>query len=564
MDDTQPTDRSARWLWVILPVAAVMLFAGWWTFRFLCDDAYIAFRYIGNRHLGWGYTWNPPPFRPVEGYTSFLWVALLDVIWTITGQDPPATANRVSLVFAAGSVALTAAMAWSSAGRAWMGARAGMVALVLWGVLTNRTFLTWTTSGLETPLFVFLVLLWTWIALYARRGAVWPFALMGTTALVALTRPDGLLYMAAALVMFAAEAWRRGPKWRDLVGLTPLLLIVAHLLWRHATYGAWLPNTYYAKTLGAWWPRAGLTYLALFALQYMWWLWLPVAWKAWRTRRTQGPYNLREHAASIVAVLTLMAEIAYYTVVTGGDHFEFRVFAHLPPLLFVALAVLADRAQITRARQVVMFVSFTAAGWILPWTDWASQRAVTDRDHIFRLDTRIEGTLWPLWPYVWVAEEFQSWLVNQSICAPWQTHKWFAISQAGMMPSRADSLEFAGPDDWAEDASGPTAFPVTVVSSVGVIGWRLPYVAVIDELGLNDYVVARTPIPPDRAWRMAHTRRPPAGYTACFAPDVTATEGPKLKDRKAEVTADSIRTCEDLWWGKTDRGELPKKPAKAD
>ena len=61
------------------------LFAGWKAFWFLTDDAYIAFRYIGNSMDGYGYVWNVPPFLPVEGYTSFLWVALLDVVWRFTG-----------------------------------------------------------------------------------------------------------------------------------------------------------------------------------------------------------------------------------------------------------------------------------------------------------------------------------------------------------------------------------------------------------------------------------------------------------------------------------------------
>ena len=76
---------------------ALWRWAGWSLLWFMCDDAFIAFRYISNRQLGWGYTWNPPPFLPVEGYTSFLWVALLDAIWTITGRQPPDTANLVGL-----------------------------------------------------------------------------------------------------------------------------------------------------------------------------------------------------------------------------------------------------------------------------------------------------------------------------------------------------------------------------------------------------------------------------------------------------------------------------------
>jgi len=42
---------------------------------------------------------------------------------------------------------------------------------------------------------------------------------------------------------------------------------------------------------------------------------------------------------------------------------------------------------------------------------------------------------------------------------------------------------------------------------------------VIDLLGLNDYVIARTRVPPQEMRHMAHERRPPPGYIECFRPD---------------------------------------------
>ena len=59
-----------------------------------------------------GYTWNPPPLQPVEGYTNFLWMALLDGVWTLLGVEPPDAANWLSLMFAAGTLALVMALAW--------------------------------------------------------------------------------------------------------------------------------------------------------------------------------------------------------------------------------------------------------------------------------------------------------------------------------------------------------------------------------------------------------------------------------------------------------------------
>ena len=97
-------------LLAILLAAGLGLYAGWRAFWFLTDDAYIAFRYVSNSRLGFGYVWNAPPFKPVEGYTSFLWVLLLDVIWRLTSIAPPDSANVVSLIFAAGTVLLTTAM----------------------------------------------------------------------------------------------------------------------------------------------------------------------------------------------------------------------------------------------------------------------------------------------------------------------------------------------------------------------------------------------------------------------------------------------------------------------
>ena len=97
------------WPWYLPFVAAlVLLLVGVRATWFLCDDAFIAFRYIGNAHGGHGFVWNRAPFLPVEGYTSFLWVFLLYAVWGLTGIAPPQSANVLAVSCAALSLLLVA------------------------------------------------------------------------------------------------------------------------------------------------------------------------------------------------------------------------------------------------------------------------------------------------------------------------------------------------------------------------------------------------------------------------------------------------------------------------
>ena len=221
--------RNTIWLGLILVLAAIGLYAGWRLFWHLTDDAYIAFRYVSNSRLGYGYVWNAPPFRPVEGYTSFLWVALLDLIWRVTGLEPPRSANGLALAFAAGTLLLTAAMVLRlRLAPALARYRLVWLALVLVGLLTNRTFLAWTSSGLETAMNNFWLTAWVFVALYfTPGGARWLTGLAGLAVLLELTRPDGLLFVGATLALIAAGCWprlrARALHWRDLAPLSPLL-----------------------------------------------------------------------------------------------------------------------------------------------------------------------------------------------------------------------------------------------------------------------------------------------------------------------------------------------------
>jgi arabinofuranosyltransferase len=525
--------------------AAAALWVGWNAFWFQCDDAYIAFRYASASQLGWGYTWNPPPFRPVEGYTSFLWVALLDAVWRGLGVPPPAAANWLALLFSAGSLALVVAMVLrlrlSPELARW---RTALLALVLLGVVSNRTFLAWTSSGLETALFGFLLLAWVAIAVFgsgSRRSLV---GLSLAAGLLALARPDGLLFAAAtAAILGVRAAATGGLSARALVPALPLLIPVLHVLWRRARYGFWVPNTYYAKQVAAW-PEAGVRYFAAFVLEYAYWIWLLLALLAGLRALRGGALAARLRAGDptlatrLLAGAALAAHFAYYTLRVGGDHFEFRVYQHWVPLLLISLPVVAEAAGLSPRRALAALAALILLGWPLPWIHWWHTRQLVTRAETFKLHYRVSphlpaGLRW----YGAAWDDLEGWLIRHLVGLRHQEHKIFGELQLARFPTREQGAQISGEDH-----------PVLAYHTIGVPGWVLPNVAVIDWFGLNDVVIAHakpTRSDPEKR-QMAHDRGPPEGYIECFRPNVFVLKkyGFSVRPRERALTDEEIRACE--------------------
>lgn len=561
------TRREKRLLVLIAIVAALGLVAGWRLFYFLTDDAYIAFRYVSNSLLGHGYVWNPPPFRPVEGYTSFLWIVLLDGVWRSTGVEPPTSSNILALILSAGALWVAARMTWRTPWRDELrGQRPLLLALALAGILANRTFLAWTSSGMETALFNLLVLLWIHLGFFLSSGRPRRLLALSLAASgISLTRPDGLLFVVSSLVIVATAIafGDRARRASRLAASLPLLTVPAHLLWRRSFYGEWLPNTYYAKTPAPW-MESGLRYALSFVLEHALWIWLAVlVWVC----VTDGPGWLRALArlpelgrggeesrallitplARACVLMTVCAQLGFYTLFVGGDHFEYRVYSYTVPLVFVSFVWLLN--QLGRRSNVVIMtlLVFILCSLPIPWTHWVHSRNLVGRTETFRMRVRVADHL----PGViaWYARPFdrlQAWLIDRSVCMRHQEHKAFLAFLTERYPSREYDLP-------APDSKNP----VFVQASVGYAGWVMPTVHVIDYRGLNDYVIARTPIDPARRRdetnplglrQMAHERRPPPGYVECFDRNIRVRNREiEYRQRDTPLTDEDIRRCEREW-----------------
>lgn len=321
--------RAPRALFVGCAIAAIATGAAlaarlWW----MCDDAFISFRYADNLVRGLGLVFNAG--ERVEGYTNLSWT-----LWTALGLRLGVAAQTWAgawgIACFAATLALLARRGWSIASS---GARAARVAWPLPAAAAlgaiHHEWAVFATSGLETSAFTLLAFagyLLVCPAREAKDGAapagLGRLALAGLVlALASLTRPDGVLFAAVCGAWVLAGRDVRGALGLG-AGFAALWLPVT--IWRVAYYGDLFPNTYYAKSAALPWWSQGAYYAWIYAARY-WPLVLAVPCALFvRPRRP------------VVLELALAGVYALYVMRVGGDFMFGRLLIPITPFLLVAL-----------------------------------------------------------------------------------------------------------------------------------------------------------------------------------------------------------------------------------
>jgi len=307
----------------------------------LVDDAYISLQYAKNWISGNGLVFNPG--ERVEGYTNFLWVALVAPLWPLSGQDPALMARLASF--------LTVALALVGLGLvASIGARAfsSLLAMVLALMLLafDDSFVSYTVVfALENHLLIALLL--AGVALVVYRPKWWEPALGSSFCLVAMTRPDGLLWPATFFASSVlALPFRNGRD--DTVGIASLgrigsafaIPFMTYFLLRYWYFGEVLTNTFYLKVgdgLGG--VRRGYEYLASFVTERFG---VPLL--------ALGAAVLVRAAWSRWLLLYTLLHSAYVVYVGGDFYAGHRFLLVLIPILALLTAAAADQV-LTRLKQ---------------------------------------------------------------------------------------------------------------------------------------------------------------------------------------------------------------------
>jgi hypothetical protein len=209
----------------LIYILHALFLKGW-----IVDDAGISFVFSRNLALGYGLV-SQPGIPPVECYSNFAWVALFTPFFAANSFDPLLTPKIVSGVL----VLLT----FITLGRTFRHLSAyGSFATFIVATFAsiNTSFVVWTSSGLENPLYSFSLVLLLWIVCDSIQNQGFPpqnaIGIGLVTGLIALVRPEAL-YAAWSLFLYLDLFRKTSP---GKFGLTvpalcdPLGLIFGYIL----------------------------------------------------------------------------------------------------------------------------------------------------------------------------------------------------------------------------------------------------------------------------------------------------------------------------------------------
>ena len=323
--------------WVVSkkkPIFALAILASiFWTVLYLdftVDDAYISFRYGKNLVAHHLWNWNSSGSRE-EAYTSAVYTAL-SILPALLHMSPALFFKFIGL----GSIAVIIYRLRTVASSSF----AFLLALLL--VALNPWVWTHAFAGLETPLYILLILE---MAIAVHRAPttspLWVYTLF---LLLPLTRPEGIVFACAGVVLF----WKlRGKAPRKLPYFAlALCLAIFYFFARMHYFHNLLPNPFYVKLGPNSW-RSLLSHLALNLTQSKaYFLTLILVLLLAR--------KLPTRVFALCALLLLLLLFAPYRVAMNySDRFYFQLT--FPILLFFIIT--EDVAPISRLATLIAVLS---------------------------------------------------------------------------------------------------------------------------------------------------------------------------------------------------------------
>lgn len=362
---------------VLVPTGATCLHALAYG-RWIVDDAAITFAYARNITGGHGPVLQPGA-TPVEGYSDPAWLGVLMIGRWLGLFDHGAWFGVPDYVLFPKGVAIVCCAAVFFAGYRAVAAVCTRPALVATlaglAVAATPSFVIWCFSGLENSLLAAAVVGLAAVLVTAAangrlltvRTAMWCGLL---AALAALTRPEGLIYVAAYPVV--AGLWVTRATLRRTAWVVPLSLVVfavpagGYLVWRVAEFHALVSNTTVAKAQTT--PTVTDLAKASDLAGYAGWLIVLVAVVCVGAALARPS---RERTGLVAWLVPLLLAVIAYAVLVPDWMGEYRFATPVWPLAAYATAMaaaqvvprLAGRGRVALAVVAVVAGVVTGVGW---------------------------------------------------------------------------------------------------------------------------------------------------------------------------------------------------------
>lgn len=213
------------------------------------DDSFITYRYAFNLYHGGSFTFNQDEF--VNSASSLLFVLILTPFAYFGIEMIP----EIGVIFGIVSLGMTGALcvSWSLKLRYTLtGLGIGLIAAV---AVLNATNVYWASSGMETPIFIFVLLFALLLSTSPRllQRNLHIFILVVSLIALSLLRPEGIAVATAIGVGVSIRikcslktSWLRRML---LVAGTPVLMGVGYLSWNRWYFDSWIPNPVRFKRL---------------------------------------------------------------------------------------------------------------------------------------------------------------------------------------------------------------------------------------------------------------------------------------------------------------------------
>ncbi len=524
-----------RYLLLFGLLSVVFYFAGR-RYSFTADDAFISFRYVSNAIKGWGYTFNPPPFEPVSGYTGFLWLALLQALWKI-GLEPPHSADLLTFIFSIGQLWMCFLFIRKINIQPKMREKSLYLFLAVCLILlTNRTFLAFMTSGTETALFNFLVLWWTYAAISSGTK---PYSLSIAAVLLALCRTEGIIFIPASACFLILFMCCGASKLKCLSALLLSGTIGLYYFWLEKTYGDFIPHSFTAYYRDIF-PDIGRDYILSFFLEYAFYFWVIffIVWAVFKfvIQKQKGL------ALLLLLLLTFAAYIGFYMFIMGGDSLEYRPLSFFIPLCALAgVKMLAENIVAKVSSVLILFLIYGVIAAAIPTAHRSMTRDLETRRETAFLYRSVSEKAGPFAFFAKQWDEAQKKLIYQGVGLRHQEHKVLTEELLKTFPSRAEGSRIP-----------KAANQLFVWDFVGVAGWTLPEVIIIDLSGRNNKIIAQTDFKFSDRRLFGHERKIPEGYVQCFGGNslrINPFIGKKnlTFQKRIPLSEGKIKGCESFW-----------------